>query len=149
MARFTSVFTALFVLFMALMVIATPVPVESAESPVAEVAARAVEDSGELHVLEKRKTGKATWFNTGLGNCGKVSKDSQLVVALATKTYAGGKFCGKTITIKNTKNGKTTTAKVMDSCPGCGAGDLDLSPAAFKKLGALSTGVLSVSWNFN
>ena len=60
MARFTSVFTALFVLFMALMVIAAPIPVESAESPVAEFAARDVQDDAELHVLEKRKTGKVS-----------------------------------------------------------------------------------------
>lgn len=60
MARFTSFFTTLFVLFMALMVIATPIPVESAEAPVAEVAARAIEDSTELHVLEKRRTGKVS-----------------------------------------------------------------------------------------
>lgn len=45
---------------MALMVIATPIPVESAEAPVAEVAARAIEDSTELHVLEKRRTGKVS-----------------------------------------------------------------------------------------
>jgi len=129
---------------MTLAVIAAPTPLPT---PELSVAAPEIEARAEPHTLEKRRTGKATWFNTGLGACGKVSKDSQLVVALATSAYAKGKNCGKTITIKNTKNGKSTTAKVMDMCPGCAANDLDLSPAAFKKLGTLDTGVLKVSWN--
>lgn len=60
MARFTSLFTAFFVLFMTLAVIAAPIAVESPESPVAEVAARFVEDGSESHVLEKRRNGKVS-----------------------------------------------------------------------------------------
>ncbi|KAJ1309514.1 hypothetical protein OPQ81_006288 [Rhizoctonia solani] len=147
-----SFFTIVFVSVMALVGFAAPiqhanlelatVPVDSTEAVPAELESRQ-----ETHTLEKRRTGTATWFNTGLGACGKVSNDNQLIVALGPGAYQNGKMCGKTITIKNTKNGKSTTAKVMDLCPSCGGNNLDLSPAAFKKLGSLSTGVLNVSWN--
>ncbi|QRV99849.1 hypothetical protein RhiJN_27868 [Ceratobasidium sp. AG-Ba] len=157
MFRFSLV-TVFLVLFMTLASIAAPVPAPLADAAAIQTPDRSDADLSletrdletiETRDIEKRRNGRATWFNTGLGNCGKVSKDSQLIVALATKTYAKGKFCGKKVTIKNTKNGKSTTATVMDSCPSCGPNDLDLSPAAFKKLGSLSTGVLSVSWNFS
>ncbi|KAB5595695.1 putative effector protein [Ceratobasidium theobromae] len=142
-----SFFTVLLAFFMALATFAAPVPAPTPDISVAEVVAPEIEARDESSILEKRRTGRATWFNTGLGACGKVSNDNQLIVALAPGAYAKGKNCGKTITIKNTKNGKSTTAKVLDMCPGCGANDVDLSPAAFKKLGSLSTGVLTVSWN--
>jgi hypothetical protein len=66
--------------------------------------------------------------------------------------------------ITNTANGKTVYAKTRDSCPGCGDNDLgsskylfrllsvdpslDMSPAVFKKLASLDTGVIHVSWHF-
>ncbi|CAE6526578.1 unnamed protein product, partial [Rhizoctonia solani] len=147
-----SFFTTVLVFVMALVAFAAPIQLanlELAKPPVdSTVAVPAdLESRQETHTLEKRKTGKASWFNTGLGACGKVSNDKQSIVALGPGAYQGGKMCGKTITIKNTKNGKSTTAKVMDLCPSCGTNNLDLSPAAFKKLGSLSTGILSVSWN--
>ncbi|CAE7110922.1 unnamed protein product [Rhizoctonia solani] len=150
MFRF-SFFTTVFVFVMALVVIAAPIQpanIELVKAPVDSTVIAPVDiESRETHTLEKRKTGKATWFNTGLGACGKVSNDNQLIVALGPGAYQNGKMCGKTITVKNAKNGKSTTAKVMDLCPSCGSNNLDLSPAAFKKLGSLSTGVLTVSWN--
>ncbi|KAG9091312.1 hypothetical protein FRC06_000611 [Ceratobasidium sp. 370] len=127
MFRFSFV-TVVLALFMALASLAAPVP--AAEPAAIQTPDRSVADiSLEGRDLEKRRTGKASQ-------------------ALSSKINTKNKFCGKTITVKNTKNGKTTTAKVVDTCPSCGSGDLDLSPAAFKKLGSLSTGVLSVSWDF-
>lgn len=44
--------------------------------------------------------------------------------------------------------GKGVDVTVVDSCPGCGRDDIDLSPAAFKKLAPLSQGVVQVTWKF-
>ncbi|KAG8716206.1 hypothetical protein FRC11_007380 [Ceratobasidium sp. 423] len=148
-----SFFATVLVFVMALVAFAAPiqpVELELVKAPVDTTITvpAELESRQETHILEKRRTGKATWFNTGLGACGKVSNDKQLIVALGPGAYQNGKMCGKTITIKNTKNNMSTTAKVMDLCPTCGSNNLDLSPAAFAKLGSLSTGVLSVSWNF-
>ncbi|CEL51571.1 hypothetical protein RSOLAG1IB_00106 [Rhizoctonia solani AG-1 IB] len=151
MFRF-SFFTTVLVLVMALVAFSAPIQhadLELAKAPVDSTVAvpLEIESRQETHTLEKRKNGKATWFNTGLGACGKVSNDKQLIVALGPGAYKSGQMCGKTITVKNPKNGKSTTAKVMDLCPSCGTNNIDLSPAAFQKIGSLSAGVLSVTWS--
>ena len=52
--------------------------------------------------------------------------------------------------IHRVDQGKSVTAEVVDSCPGCGYYDLDFSPAAFEKLAPLSVGRLyGVSWHFD
>ncbi|RDB15327.1 hypothetical protein Hypma_004772 [Hypsizygus marmoreus] len=102
--------------------------------------------------LEKRIThvGRGTWFNVGLGNCGKVNKDSDAIVAIAKSRYNanGGGNCDQWVEIVNTKNGKKAYGKTRDSCQSCKPEDLDLSPSLFKKLDALSVGQLKISWHF-
>lgn len=83
------------------------------------------------------------------GNCGIKNSDSTPLVALTTALYGNGQYCGKKVTIKNNANGKTVTAIVQDSCPGCATRySLDLSTGAFDKIGDESTGVLDISWSF-
>ncbi|GAA5851058.1 hypothetical protein JCM3766R1_004164 [Sporobolomyces carnicolor] len=97
-------------------------------------------------------TGEATFYyqNGVAGACGSVSSDSDKVVALQTSMYGSGGYCGETITITNTANGKSTTATVADECPSCsGSSSIDLSTGAFDAIGHEDTGVLSVSWSFN
>jgi len=102
--------------------------------------------------FEKRTThtGRGTWFYVGLGNCGWESSDSDLVVAMSKAFYdsnSGGN-CGQTLDI--TWGGKTVTATMVDSCPGCGLGDLDMSPGLFQRFASLNTGVLNkIEWHFN
>ncbi|KAB5594451.1 putative effector protein [Ceratobasidium theobromae] len=97
----------------------------------------------------KGRGGRATWYIPGLGNCGGYSKYSDMIVALPTSVYAGGKYCGKRIKITNTKNGKTTYAKIVDSCPGCGGNDLDVAPKVFTAISkSLDDGVATINWDF-
>ncbi|KAI8978793.1 riboflavin aldehyde-forming enzyme [Trametes punicea] len=98
--------------------------------------------------VEKRATGRGTWFNVGLGACGETNKDSDKIIAISSQIYANGAHCGESVRIKNTANGKTATAIVRDECPGCGANDIDMSPSLFEELGDLDTGVLRVTWEF-
>ncbi|KAL7315485.1 hypothetical protein PS15m_004698 [Mucor circinelloides] len=94
-------------------------------------------------------SGDATYYSVGLGSCGDTNSDGEMVAALSEKlmgTGSDGSYCGKSITLKS-KGGKSVTVKVVDSCPGCGEGDVDLSPTAFKKLGALSEGVIPITWS--
>ncbi|KAF9259314.1 hypothetical protein L218DRAFT_947717 [Marasmius fiardii PR-910] len=103
-------------------------------------------------------TGAATWYNTGLGACGKTNNDNQLIAAVAAPifdNYPGhtsnpnkNPICGKTATV--TWGGKSVTVTIEDECPGCGSQGIDLSPAAFKKLASLDVGVLSgAKWTIN
>lgn len=112
-----------------------------------------VEARGEI--FARAYTGDFTYYNTGLGACGKVNKDTDLIVALNKakfdpKTPNGNPnkntLCGKKI--KASYQGKSVTVTIVDRCPGCGPNDLDLSPAAFKKLAPLSVGRFKGTWEF-
>ncbi|KAI0698238.1 plant expansin [Cytidiella melzeri] len=117
-----------------------------------------------LLLLEKRltvsgtHTGQGTFYEVGLGACGKNDEDGELVVAVSHTLfdeYPGhnaenpnaNPVCGKKI--KATYKNKSVTTKVVDRCTGCAPYDLDFSPAAFKKLASESVGRLSgLKWSF-
>ncbi|KAJ9099266.1 hypothetical protein QFC21_004147 [Naganishia friedmannii] len=93
--------------------------------------------------------GRATFYATGLGACGQVSSDSDFIVALNTPQFGDGypgPNCFKQIQIS--ANGKTATATIMDQCPGCAYGALDLSPSLFNHFADPSVGVFQMSWDF-
>ncbi|TFK45284.1 barwin-like endoglucanase [Heliocybe sulcata] len=99
-----------------------------------------------LTTLASAGSGDGTWFTPGLGACGATSASTDLIVALSPSEFASGAHCYKHITI--TFNGKTTDATVVDECPGCEVGSLDLSPAAFSALASLGAGRIKVDWWF-
>nr|KAG8950187.1 hypothetical protein FRC03_012944 [Tulasnella sp. 419] len=79
--------------------------------------------------------GRATWYNVGMGACGKHNVDSDFIVALNSPQYGSGypgPNCFKEITLSY--NGKTAQAMIMDECPPCPSGGLDLSPDLFEYL---------------
>ena len=88
-----------------------------------------------------------TWFDVGLGACGKTNVATDLVVALSPADYGGGEGCGKTIAIKYA--GKTANAEVVDKCPGCPIGGLDASKGLFETFATVDKGVIYVDWSFN
>ena len=73
-------------------------------------------------------SGRATFYSQGgaAGSCGNYASDSDYVVAVNAAQMNSG-WCGKTVKVTNTANGKSITATVADTCPGCGYGSLDLS----------------------
>ncbi|KAI8975583.1 RlpA-like double-psi beta-barrel-protein domain-containing protein-containing protein [Mycotypha africana] len=100
-------------------------------------------------------TGTATWFSPeknggNYGACwGEWIDDDSEIVALNGDQYGdmdgNSKWCGKRVQI-NGPHG-TVTAKIMDACPGCGWGDLDLTPTLFKRVvGDLDKGVGEIKW---
>ncbi|KAJ4413745.1 hypothetical protein N0V82_008334 [Gnomoniopsis sp. IMI 355080] len=104
---------------------------------------------------EKRAalTGKMTYYAPGEGACGVTNTATDMIVAVAPSVYGtyanpnASPACQKSMTINC--NGKTVTAAVKDRCAGCGANDIDVSPAVFEVCGALSTGAMTVSWTMN
>ncbi|WAQ83629.1 hypothetical protein PtA15_4A77 [Puccinia triticina] len=92
--------------------------------------------------LERRFSGKATYFAPGTGACGDTNSQSDFIVAMNQAQYEGGSPCHKTVSIKNDATGKTVQAQVTDKCPGCAFGSLDLSPSAFQAIGNMDQGVL-------
>ncbi|EGN94576.1 hypothetical protein SERLA73DRAFT_62180 [Serpula lacrymans var. lacrymans S7.3] len=91
-------------------------------------------------------SGDATYYETGLGACGTVSKDTDHIVALSTSEYDKGAHCWKHLTV--TYQGKSVDVTVVDECPGCGEYGIDLSPSAFSALAPESAGRIPVEWKF-
>jgi hypothetical protein len=61
----------------------------------------------------------------------------------------GNPYCGKTMTIKCTKTGKVTTAKVVDKCMGCVGFSIDLSNKAYAELDDMGIGREGATWWWN
>ncbi|KAI0315842.1 hypothetical protein OF83DRAFT_1061406, partial [Amylostereum chailletii] len=71
------------------------------------------------------------------------------VVALNADQYGGywkSDYCFQTITISY--GGKSTQAKVVDECPGCPYGGLDLTQGLFEYFASTDKGVLYGEWSF-
>ncbi|KAJ3473943.1 hypothetical protein NLI96_g12739 [Meripilus lineatus] len=99
------------------------------------------------HLAKRFSNARFTWYNVGLGACGRTNVPSDFVVALNGVQWANRAHCGKRITIS--ARGKTTQATIVDLCPGCPNNGLDLSSGLFKFFAPLDVGVITGSWNFN
>ncbi|CAG8583873.1 11456_t:CDS:2 [Diversispora eburnea] len=113
-----------------------------------------IDNTTEIHLF-KRFTGDMTYYHLGLGACGKYNNDNELVCALPKAQFDPytpngnpnkNTKCGKRI--KVTRGKKSVVVRVVDRCDGCKSGDIDLSPAAFKKLASLSVGRTKCSWKY-
>ncbi|KAI0883774.1 barwin-like endoglucanase [Annulohypoxylon maeteangense] len=97
-------------------------------------------------------SGDMTYYAPGLGACGKYNNQNDHIVALAPAQYGydanpnNAKVCGKKIKISY--GGKSATATVVDKCPECLSGSIDVSPAVFKQLASLDKGRVKVTWNY-
>jgi len=131
--------------------IATPTIAKETEEPLITASSF----SG-IFASSNKYTGKATWFTDSYGSCNvKWDGNSEPIVALSalmmgTQSW-GHPACNKRVRISLRDDpSKSVIARVVDKCPGdqCDYGSLDLSPAAFKQLGQLDTGILNIEWNF-
>lgn len=98
--------------------------------------------------------GDITYYEAGLGACGATNDGTvERIVALPHILMGAlsntNPYCGKTITIRCTSTGKTTTATVMDKCMGCENYAIDLSNRAFQDLEDLAVGRTGATWWFN
>lgn len=90
-------------------------------------------------------SGEATWYRaTGKGNCSFDETDNLMLAAINTTDYATAALCGAYIDVSG-PNG-TVTVRVVDRCPGCKQGGIDLSRQAFAKIAESSAGRVPVTW---
>jgi expansin len=115
----------------------------SAGGPVSAVgpvsAARPVSAAGSV-------TGTATHYVlSGTGNCSYPSPPADgLFVALSPSEYDGAAACGSYVEVSGPDG--SVAAEVIDQCPPCAAGHVDLSEAAFSRIAPLSAGLVPVSY---
>lgn len=95
---------------------------------------------GEIH------TGEATYYDaTGAGNCSFDPSPENLMVAAMNHTdYDNAALCGAYVQIAG-PNG-SVMVRIVDRCPRCAPGDIDLSRQAFALIADLADGRVPISW---
>lgn len=93
--------------------------------------------------------GEATYytFADGSGNCSfPPSPDDLMVGAMNHTDYAGSAACGTCAAIDGPEG--SITVRIVDRCPECPAGDIDLSPQAFERIAPLERGRVPITWRY-
>jgi expansin len=101
--------------------------------------------SGQLP-FSPQQSGEGTFYGaTGEGTCGYPASPGNLdVAALNTSQWDTARYCGMCVQVNGPKG--AITVRVVDSCPTCKKGDLDLSESAFTKLADRSVGRIPITW---
>jgi expansin len=94
-------------------------------------------------------TGIATHYVLeGLPNCSYPSPPgNDLFVALSPSEYNSAAACGGYMTVTG-PSGNSVTVQVIDQCPECAAGHIDLSEPAFAELAPLGAGLINVHYQY-
>jgi expansin (peptidoglycan-binding protein) len=92
-------------------------------------------------------SGMGTFYDaTGAGNCSfDPSPGDLMVAALNAPDYDHAAWCGACLAVTGPKG--EVVVRVVDQCPGCKHGDLDLSREAFAKIAPLSAGRVAITWH--
>lgn len=92
-------------------------------------------------------TGEGTYYDaTGAGNCSfDATPDDLMVAAINEPDYDVAAWCGACLEVTGPMG--TVTVRVVDKCPGCASGDLDLSREAFALISPLSAGRVPITWH--
>jgi len=92
-------------------------------------------------------SGEGTYYDaTGEGACSfDATPNDLMVAAMNAVDYGIADWCGACVEVSG-PNGKATV-RIVDECPSCPAGDLDLSPQAFAMLSPLSAGRIPITWH--
>lgn len=81
----------------------------------------------------------------GLPNCSyPKAPTNRLFVAMSPSEYHGASACGGYLRVTGPHG--SVTVEVIDQCPECGAGHIDLSEPAFAKLAPLKAGLIKVHY---
>lgn len=90
--------------------------------------------------------GIATYYDaTGAGACSfDPSPEDLMVAAMNAEEYANAAYCGAYVRVSGAKG--TITVRIVDLCPECKAGHLDLSREAFALIDEPYLGRVPISW---
>jgi len=111
--------------------------------------ARRAPGNASTHLQKRDDNSRWTYYDVGLGACGVTNVASDFIVALNTPEFGSGypgPNCFKQISMSY--NGQSTIAQIMDECPGCPEGGLDLSRGLFDFFAPESEGVIYGTWNY-
>ncbi|HTJ46284.1 MAG TPA: expansin EXLX1 family cellulose-binding protein [Kofleriaceae bacterium] len=85
-------------------------------------------------------------FADGTGACSFDATPNDLnVAAMNSVDYANAAWCGACLDVTGPQG--HVVVRVVDLCPECKHGDLDLSPQAFEQLSPLAAGRIAITWH--
>jgi expansin (peptidoglycan-binding protein) len=92
------------------------------------------------------REGIATYYAaTGAGNCSFDETPGDLMVAaMNDPDYAGSQVCGECVAVDGPSG--SVTVRIVDRCPECQSGHLDLSMEAFAAIAAVELGRVDITW---
>ncbi|MEO5560653.1 MAG: expansin EXLX1 family cellulose-binding protein [Dokdonella sp.] len=93
-----------------------------------------------------QSSGDATYYSAdGSGACSyPVDTSDVLIAAINAPQWSGSAHCGECLLVTGPLG--TVTVRIVDECPECAAGDLDLHPTAFAQIAHVIDGRVPVSW---
>lgn len=91
-------------------------------------------------------SGEGTYYDaTGAGNCSFDPSPGDLMVAAMNETdYGNAELCGAYARVTGPTG--TVTVRIVDRCPECAPGDVDLSREAFAAVAPLPLGRVPIRW---
>lgn len=97
-------------------------------------------------ITSQPEQGVATYYAaTGDGACGFGPSPNDLnVAAMDQSEWNGSAVCGECVAVTGPKG--SVTVRIVDLCPGCETGHLDLSQQAFAQIADVSAGRVSITW---
>jgi len=98
--------------------------------------------------LGESRNGEATYYAAdGSGAClFDPTPADLLVAAINAPDWEGSAWCGACAAIEGPSG--NVVVRIVDLCPECASGDLDLSPDAFEQIAAIERGRVPISWSF-
>ena len=92
--------------------------------------------------------GKATYYAAdGSGNCSfDAAPGDPLVAAMNTPDYAASAVCGACVAIDGPDG--SITVRIVDRCPECPQGNIDLAEGAFPMIAKKELGIVPISWRY-
>jgi expansin len=101
-----------------------------------------------IRALSDFQGGIATWYDaTGAGHCGyDASPDDMDVAAMNAPQFNHSAVCGSCAEVEGPQG--TVRVRIVDSCPECASGHLDLSKQAFAKIAPIGDGRVTTRWRY-
>ena len=82
----------------------------------------------------------------GSGNCSFEPTGDPMIAAMNHDDYAGSAACGACVHLVGPSG--EVTVRVVDQCPECHPGDLDLGPDAFSRIADPMLGRVTIHWKY-
>ncbi|GAA3787242.1 expansin EXLX1 family cellulose-binding protein [Streptomyces phyllanthi] len=90
-------------------------------------------------------SGEGTFYGaTGVGNCLYDATGDIGIAALNHTDYETSRMCGAYLQVKGPRG--EITVKIVDRCPECGPGDIDLGERAFARIADPVAGRVPITW---